>query len=417
MSPNSSPPSVLILLVGSNPLPNYLVAAALRPSDLVLVYTAETKTAKQRLEECLQQSHAVATLHEKFITDATDAAEVYRTIETAIREWQKEREIQIHLNYTGGTKVMSVHARTAFKDAGGRKEHASYLEDGGPGASPRLRFDDGSSTDLSALCIPPLTLETILALHGARLQIGKPYEPAPTDGDADKIARAAFDSPPPPGRLHEAFDQHFGQEKNPARFFERPFRPGDYGLELSVEAIPLKEHVETLRNRDAKESWFRHWRKFFGGGWLEDWVAQCIQRTGLLEDPGQQLRKGFHVFRSGGQAQLEIDIAVTRNYRSYFLSCTTSSDKGLCKSKLFEIAVRAKQLAGDLARPALVCMADGTTLNALRAEVDDEPSRTLALRVPGVADVHLFGLEDLRAWAGWQGAPPNLRSLKNWLES
>ena len=136
---------------------------------------------------------------------------------------------------------------------------------------------------------------------------------------------------------------------------------------------------------------------------------------------GCEVVSGFYVFRQGaGESrppQSEIDVALVRNYRSYFISCTTAADKATCKQKLFEIAVRSRQLAGDLARPALVCLADGGTLSELRAEVGDEPSPTGAFRVRGLMSVHVFGLEDLRTWAGWQGAPPNLESLKKWLES
>ncbi len=43
----------LVLLVGSNPLPNYLAAMALKPSTIHLVYTHETEKPKCRLHAAL----------------------------------------------------------------------------------------------------------------------------------------------------------------------------------------------------------------------------------------------------------------------------------------------------------------------------------------------------------------------------
>ena len=47
-----------------------------------------------------------------------------------------------------------------------------------------------------------------------------------------------------------------------------------------------------------------------------------------------------------------------RGYQLFALSCTSSDDKGLCKSKLFEAYRRARQMGGDEARVALVCYSD-----------------------------------------------------------
>ena len=66
--------SLLILLVGSNPLPNYLAACALRPRRIALVHTAETKDAKDRLRRELERTLCKSvTLDEPFVEDASCA--------------------------------------------------------------------------------------------------------------------------------------------------------------------------------------------------------------------------------------------------------------------------------------------------------------------------------------------------------
>jgi hypothetical protein len=97
----------------------------------------------------------------------------------------------------------------------------------------------------------------------------------------------------------------------------------------------------------------------------------------------------------------------------YVLSCTTDSKKARCKSKLFEVAMRARQMGGDLARSALVCFLDGDDasgpyIDQLRSDI---ASLWEAPNVPAA-----FGLADLREWAGG-GDRPNLATLQKWLES
>ncbi len=95
---------------------------------------------------------------------------------------------------------------------------------------------------------------------------------------------------------------------------------------------------------------------------------------------------------------------MVRGHRSYFISCTTDTTKALCKSKLFEIAVRSQQLGGDLARAALVCLADDNTVAALHADVDDMWGASNTTRA--------FGLSDIRTWSECGGKQPNPYALK-----
>ena len=124
---------LLILLVGSNPLPNYLAACALRPCRVALIYTEETKDARDRLKaELKRELSADVGIVEQFVEDATCATTVRRVIDPLLPrgEDQGDTHGEVWLNYTGGTKVMSAHGRMAYNESGGRPEHASYLDEG-----------------------------------------------------------------------------------------------------------------------------------------------------------------------------------------------------------------------------------------------------------------------------------------------
>jgi hypothetical protein len=405
--------SLLILLVGSNPLPNYLSACALRPRKIALVYTKETSDAKDRLKQELIQALGDATSFmepDPFVEDATCATAVRRTLDGLIRltgvDIAGAPGSSLLLNYTGGTKVMAAHARMAFMEQGGGPEHASYLDEGGEGRQPRLRFDDGRSKDLSEYSSVPLELKTILALHGITYKPRSSRDPAPTLADALEILCNVLSNV---SLVEELYSEHerLKEPHNPKKLVSEPFRADHYSLQLSVSQIPTDGLLQLLANGEERKSWFKQWYDFIGGEWLEEWLGQQIQEVSL--EPKPEVVVGVNAFRGEKQANLEVDVAVVRGHRSYFISCTTDTTKSLCKSKLFEVAIRSRHLGGDLARAALVCLADDKMVAALQTDIDDVWGASNTMRV--------FGFSDIRSWSCCGGKEPNRYSLKTWLES
>jgi len=150
---SSGKPGRLILLVGSNPLPNYLSALALGPAEIALVYTRETEIAKDLLKSELRRALGdTFNFVDAFVQDATCATTVRRTIDSLLAEGNQE--ISVWLNYTGGTKVMAAHTRMACAESGGKSARSTYLDEGGKDVAPRLRYDDGCSRKLAELRDP-----------------------------------------------------------------------------------------------------------------------------------------------------------------------------------------------------------------------------------------------------------------------
>ncbi len=394
----------LILLVGSNPLPNYLSACALRPSRVALVYTDETREAKDQLRRRLECALGKGvTFEEPFVEDATCATTVRRVLDSLLSDYGDRNVL---LNYTGGTKVMAAHARLAFCSSKGRWEDASYLDEGDVHHEARLRFDDGNSKPLSYYREIPLKLGTVLALHGITHRPRAPRDPAPTTDDAREILCKVLADPSLARALHCERERLQGF-RNPNNARSEPFQANRHGLTLSLPEFPTSEQLAQLENANERKSWYRQWYAFIGGGWLEEWLGAQIQELDLAS--AQEITVGVNAYRGKKKAQLEVDVVVVRGHRSYFVSCTTDTSKHLCKSKLFEVAVRSRQLGGDLARAALVCLADDSTVSALQTDVDDVWGASNTTRV--------FGLSDVRAWSDCEGKQPNRYSLKAWMES
>ncbi|MCZ7664460.1 MAG: hypothetical protein M5U22_16700 [Thermoleophilia bacterium] len=94
----------LALLVGSNPLPNYLAATVLAPAEVVLLYSPETQEPCDHLRTAFTAKGI--RVSEVCIDDATDA----RKIHDACGSLQG----MDHLHYSGGTKPMAARARATF---------------------------------------------------------------------------------------------------------------------------------------------------------------------------------------------------------------------------------------------------------------------------------------------------------------
>lgn len=376
----------LLLLVGSNPLPNYLAALVLDPRVIHLFYSPETESVKDSLSKGLKKRQEKLILEEVCIREATNAAQVRAAFASLPQG--------AHLHYTGGTKIMAAHARMAFKDAGGRDDQASYLDE----RKGVLRFDTGYEIDLTKRAVD-MPIDDILQLHGIeRLSKRDNAGQSPTDADAGIIAAKVLIEPDRAEELR-GLNREDGRLLSISKAKAKP-------VELSglVEGLSVLHLPEADWNRDTYENWC----KFLGGVWLEQWCGGLVKNIAA----GSEIALGVDCRMPGGR-QFEIDVAVVRGHRLYVISCTTDATMKLCKSKLFEVAMRARQLGGDLARSALVCLLHGGDpkglyIDQLRKDVAD------IWNAPNTPQV--FGLGDLREWAGTDGRP-NTKSLQRWLDS
>lgn len=97
--------------------------------------------------------------------------------------------------------------------------------------------------------------------------------------------------------------------------------------------------------------------EWLAGKWLEDYVLHMVlnlREQGSLHDCGASFEPADA--NDLRQSFFELDVVALRGYQLFAISCTTSSLKQECKLELIEVYVRARQLGGDEARVALVCM-------------------------------------------------------------
>jgi hypothetical protein len=367
-------PNLLFLLVGDNPLPNYVAARLLSGAQttIVLIHSESTATRgtgeqRDRLEQVLQ---GYIDVEGKVPFQAIRAKAVEESNATHITEVvsacaQEGKQPIIHLHYTGGTKAMATHAYNALR-ALRRADltiHFSYLD----ARSLCLWIEawpTATSTTISSTAIKvnerlALKLETLLALHGRK---------------ASKVRRSVLLP-----QTAQAIAQLRSDQANDAPYLKWIYRtffltPSDAQRRLwaklsefgshSVAFDPALKDIHAAIDADLGAGTYTTWQEFvqqaervfpeykgstslkqelgkwFEGKWIESYLASEMASMG-------DVIASISLSKSGN---FEFDVALMRGYQLFAISCTTEHQYARCKSKLLEAYARAQQLGGSEAR-------------------------------------------------------------------
>lgn len=418
----------LFLLVGENPLPNYVAAMKLLETGgtVHLVYTTKTKKRADILEQELKKLN-IAVKPVELGEAAADGQKIRQKIKEKIKPKGKPLlKGRIGLNYTGGTKAMAVHAYQTLIELELSDPVFSYLDS----IKLQMCIDDNEKTIPipAALAISP-KLETILKLHNLSWQannppISKPQLPTA----AVEFAKQFMKSPPQgqesqiSGMWRKWCDAAFKNAKEPSGYWKQesdlsglsPLKLSIYNGTVQVPdeikqifrevmqcasetELDIKLALNQSKLIDKEHAGFTELRQVYqwlDGGWLEDYVLWQVKKISQkyslneskmslhIKDPDKPWRP---------TDQFEFDVAFLRGYQLFAISCTTSAEHKLCKQKLFEAHLRAKQLGGDEARIALVCCYDYPT---------DQLKQELSLIIGRDGDkydpkIEVFGRSDL----------------------
>jgi hypothetical protein len=389
----------LLLLIGANPLPNYVAAHLLTTptSKVHLLHSAATSNVAKALRGLLQKHHPKLEFAFWQI-DSANGAQIRKQVQAIVGEFERTESVGLH--YTGGTKAMSVHA---YRKLSEKRPDAlfSYLE--AQTLSLRVEHADDSLTrEIQVQHGCHVTLEELMSLHGYGLQ-----NPLRTEAKHTAIttllAELCADSTTyKPWRRW--LEQAFGRDKEIDQALyalcESTINP-----ELNALAALLKEHIggditleAIARLLEAKD--FAATATWFNGKWLEEYtllhlgqIAQDLRIESYTIS--LKAKKGLEKKRF---REFELDLAAMRGYQLFAFSCRASDLKEQCKEHLLEVVIRAKQLGGDEAKAGLVCFVDRP--EALEDEINEtwfQDERKKQVRVFGRK--HLLTLDShLRDW-------------------
>lgn len=408
----------LFLLIGENPLPNYVAARLLlneQGGTPYLVHTTDTEEQAKRLAKILcEERHGFNTAQLVSLQDYESDA--YHIQDEICRKINSLKNGRLGLNYTGGTKAMAVHAHRALFSQDRPDTVFSYLD------SRRLEMciDQENDERIHKKVSLNLSLEDVFRLHVPSLKHPPTIKPILPEvvkvlAGATKEWSMWVSSVLLPAAKKKKSSGELGKWESKTKLSN---------LSLSLEGLPQKIidglRVQNFIKDDGLLSLQNFQRigqfkevvdvcEWLAGKWLEHYVLEQIkaiketskeqffQKYGInlsvpnVSDNSDYLEvihdygMSFNVpIVSGSSDDFEFDVAFMRSYQLFAISCTTDAKKSLCKEKLFEAYLRADQLGGSEARVALVCCFDEP--NKLKAELE------VAIKDRKVA---VFGREDI----------------------
>jgi hypothetical protein len=359
----------LFLLMGENPLPNCVAAMTMLRNGGTPYLVHTTYTHQQAI--CLSKVLAQGVPHlkpAKFVSLGDQQSNAYH-IRTCIQRQARSLEGRLGMNYTGGTKAMSVHAYRALLEVYPGAVF-SYLD------PYRLAMCiDNEAGDCATIQVSPrLSFSELFQLHGLSWRNEQPPIAQPVLPEA----ATAFAELHQDADLARAWREWCNRELCDKLQSENGYWKDEWELKqhpsLSLQGLPndIRQVLRQYLGASQQElsllitcnGRFDHLRQacdWLNGIWLEHYVLQQVQQISdnygiheskmscRIKDPKRQYLK---------YEKFEFDVAFMRDYRLFALSCTTSDKKSRCKEKLFEASLRSRQMGGTESRVALVCCYD-----------------------------------------------------------
>ena len=369
----------LILLVGSNPLPNAVAGSLLTSENatITMLHSRGSHPIAQNLKLWTERRKTTVSIFLKEV-DESDPVSIAERVKEALGEVQSN---SVGLHYTGGTKTMGVHAyraveRWAKAQNSSPKTHFSYLN----ARTLKMIIDpndpySGGSSRQEYVGDVEISLQDLLSLHG---RIGWKKQPPSNTPVLPRTARALVD-------LHVQDPQKWRDWKN-EELYKQCKKDGkannkwksQYDLNQLTLCLPTTGLPAEVTRAFSNELCLKplgglplktiaqacdyganteHFCGWLDGRWLESALLDVLQNLphelklhDVMMNIEPKLSTGTH---------FEVDVAAIRGYQLFAFSCSTArdtrGDRNMLKKRLFEVVIRARQMGGDEACVALVC--------------------------------------------------------------
>lgn len=157
--------SVMVCIVGQQPVPNILPVKHCKPTHIVLVYSDDTKSVYKNLKSFFesQNGHYRITVEEGVMIDPYDLVAAYDSLKRLYVQLSRRHE-KVLFNITGGTKPMSFAGFLVAQEA---NEPLLYLDSRGRNILYYYRFKSGVITlDKIEEVSEEMSIREYLQAHG-----------------------------------------------------------------------------------------------------------------------------------------------------------------------------------------------------------------------------------------------------------
>lgn len=341
---------ILVTIVGGNPIANYGIIKHSLNNDknhpdlpnfdkVALIYSNDTKGKAENFKNLLKEIEFIDI-------DIKDYARSVSDIEKIVKDTLKNYDIDfIHLNYTGGTKSMSIGAFLAVNDLDIKekvfsdidmKEKKLYLKKG------EIYPENGNIIDNIKMQIDEILRLNSFDKFNYKTELSEFYN--------EKFAKFLL-------------DKCLNDEKNFYKdLWDKNFKElKKMNWKKSLENAPIHFDINSLSNKKLEKL-----QKFIKGLWLENYVFDFLNKN--KKNIGfDNCVINLEIIKEKN-TQTEIDIAVNKGYDLYIFSCTTGYKKNDVKQKAFEAYKRSEDLGGIGAKAVTVSLATKETIEKIKED-------------------------------------------------
>jgi hypothetical protein len=384
--------NITILLIGSNPIPNYVALSylmkkerddtdiAATPDEVWMMYSKDTKVfadaivRETKIEEKMLQRIDLGN-------EQRNGNEIMKRFGNKIAQKAGAGIEQINLVYTGGTKPMSVFSVSLLKEEILALNFAKdlILTDVDP-VHDRLNITrnraqtylpKNNETLSSKIRLPILK---IIQLHQADSKINAASKKGVIP---DEIAQKVFMIFTDNERRNQLrSNEYFKKVKYLKNAASKNEFPKNYqALQKQFPDIPKLEYFK--KPLDAQ--------KYLMGGWLEEYAFTILQKI-MKNSDNYDLKKNVYINQNNGR-QTEIDVLLTIGHKLYLFSCGSTMDPKEIKSKAFEALYRAEQIGGEHAKAIVISVGDKNNIK----EVESDFKQFNAMQ-----NLELLGITDIQ---------------------
>jgi len=375
----------LVLLIGTNPLPNYVIGKYFvdkgEVDRLIIIYSEETQTQKGTKEysEALRRLFAIGDCKFVFLRDVGNP----KKIREDLLEQLEDINGSIHFNYTGGIKTMVAHTYNLLKEKYSDNFQSSYLD----ARTFKIIYDDGKvePVDGDLRSHIKVDIKVLLKLHLYECEQIQTWKDCEFSGIVEKIKeeviekdkidyfvkwiedpfRKIFKEGKNITEKKKRFQEHVKSDhvKSAVQKFED--KTPDFIWNI-LDAFPEGKRInqgrklwipdEGVSNNDFEDR-IAHTVEFLDGKWFEWYIYREISEK--LKRKGLEEGKHFGIsLKAKKNKDFEIDIFIINGYELTGISITTATKESNCKQKGFEIIHRVRQIGGDESKAVLITLMD-----------------------------------------------------------
>lgn len=341
----------LIQLISEETMQNLLPVLAFRPARLLHLITERVKERSAPIGLAARQAEVPVTPEPINLPAMPSIRETFAIARDVIRK-AKASGNDVVVNFTGGTKLMSIGAFSAAL----QEEVASVYVDTENG-----RFlDGGAKIHISQFLGDNLALTSFqdalrvssvaLANGCSRATKGRDWRPY------TRLAEHFLAHPEDETVCHELFEKlsRFNGQRTTKADWEKaaqePLRVPPPVAQLALEAALLERNADglfLLPGGLSSRSGFEFIVAFFTGAWWEVAVARAVDQSGLFRDLHWSADYGVSGLYGG---DLEEDIVALDGVQIAYFSCKRSGIGEKPIAHLEEIDARARRIGGRFAR-------------------------------------------------------------------